>query len=51
MNRTFTIKTNAYSTAKITFKYEKLGIEYPLANVPTPTKERVDNARKILNAK
>ena len=24
MNRTFTIKTNAYSTAKITFKYEKL---------------------------
>lgn len=34
-----------------TFKYEKLGIEYPLANVPTPTKERVDNARKILNAK
>lgn len=34
-----------------TFKYEKLGIEYTLANVPTPTKERVDNARKILNAK
>lgn len=34
-----------------TFKYEKLGIEYPLADVPTPTKERVDNARKILNAK
>ena len=34
-----------------TFKYEKLGIKYPLADVPTPTKERVDNARKILNAK
>lgn len=34
-----------------TFKYEKIGIEYPLADVPTPTKERVDNARKILNAK
>lgn len=34
-----------------TFKYKKLGIEYPLADVPTPTKERVDNARKILNAK
>lgn len=30
---------------------KNLGIEYPLANVPTPTKERVDNARKILNAK
>ena len=31
-----------------TFKYEKLGIDYPLDGVPTPTAERIDNARKIL---
>lgn len=31
------------------FKYEKLGIDYPLADVPTPTQERVENARRILN--
>lgn len=31
------------------FKYEKLGIDYPLADVPTPTAERIDNARMILN--
>lgn len=30
-------------------KYEKLGIEYPLAGVEAPTKERVQNAKRILN--
>ncbi|MBQ8295203.1 MAG: pyruvate formate lyase-activating protein [Clostridia bacterium] len=29
-------------------KYEKLGMEYPLKGVPTPTKERVQFAKKIL---
>lgn len=29
-------------------KYEKLGIAYPLEGVPTPTKERVQNAKRIL---
>ena len=31
-----------------TVKYEKLGIEYPLVGVEAPTKERVQNARRIL---
>jgi pyruvate formate lyase activating enzyme len=31
-----------------TVKYEKLGIEYPLKDVEAPTKERVQNARRIL---
>ena len=31
-----------------TVKYEKLGIEYPLKGVEAPTKERVQNARRIL---
>lgn len=30
------------------FKYEKLGIDYPLAGVPTPTAERVAHARRLL---
>lgn len=30
-------------------KYEKLGIEYPLKELQTPTKERVQNAKRILN--
>ena len=30
-------------------KYEKLGICYPLQGTQPPTKERVENARKILN--
>jgi len=30
-------------------KYEKLGIDYPLKGLQPPTKERVDNARKILS--
>ena len=29
-------------------KYQKLGYEYPLAGVQPPTKERVENAKKIL---
>ncbi len=29
-------------------KYEKLGLEYPLKGVEAPTKERVENAKKIL---
>ena len=29
-------------------KYEKLGLEYPLAGVSAPTKERVQNAKRIL---
>ena len=32
------------------FKYEKLGIEYPLKDVPTPTNDRIENAKKRLNA-
>lgn len=32
------------------FKYERLGIPYPLENVPTPTQERIANARRILHA-
>lgn len=31
-----------------TFKYEKLGIDYPLQGVTPPTAERVENANKIL---
>lgn len=31
-------------------KYEKLGYEYPLQGVEPPTKERVENARRILGA-
>lgn len=30
------------------YKYEKLGIDYPLKHVLPPTAERVENARKIL---
>lgn len=30
------------------FKYEKLGIDYPLTGVPTPTAERVEHARRLL---
>ncbi len=30
-------------------KYEKLGVEYPLKGVEAPTKERVQNAKRILN--
>ncbi len=30
------------------YKYEKLGIAYPLEGVEPPTKERVENARRIL---
>lgn len=30
-------------------KYRRLGIDYPLEGVQPPTKERVENARKILN--
>ena len=29
-------------------KYEKLGLEYPLKGVEAPTKERVENAKRIL---
>ena len=32
------------------FKYEKLGIEYPLKDVTTPTNDRIENAKKRLNA-
>ena len=30
-------------------KYEKLGVEYPLKGMQSPTKERVMNAKRILN--
>lgn len=30
------------------FKYEKLGIDYPLEGIPTPTAERIENAKNIL---
>lgn len=33
------------------FKWENLGIKYPLENVPTPTKEQVEIAEKILHTK
>ena len=29
-------------------KYEKLGIPYPLAGVQAPSRERAENARRIL---
>lgn len=32
------------------FKWESMGIKYPLEGIAPPTKERVKNARKILNA-
>ncbi|MBQ8657758.1 MAG: pyruvate formate lyase-activating protein [Clostridia bacterium] len=32
-------------------KYEKLGYDYPLKGVAPPTKERVENAKKILTGK
>lgn len=31
-------------------KYEMMGLGYPLDGVPEPTKERIDNARRILKA-
>ena len=30
------------------FKYDKLGIKYPLEGVPTPTEEEVKRAEKLL---
>lgn len=32
------------------FKWESLGIKYPLVGITPPTKERVENAKRILNA-
>lgn len=32
------------------FKWENLGIKYPLEGVAPPTKERIENAKRILNA-
>ena len=32
-----------------TFKWEELGIEYPLKDVEPPTKERIENAKKLLH--
>ena len=34
-----------------TYKYDLLKIEYPLKDVPAPTKERIENAEKILCVK
>ena len=33
------------------FKWEKLGISYPLAGIAPPAKERIENAEKILGCK
>ena len=33
-----------------TFKWEQLGIDYPLKGVEPPTKERIENVRKLLHA-
>ena len=32
-----------------TFKYEELGIDYPLKGVNPPSKERIDNANRLLH--
>lgn len=34
-----------------TFKWENLGIDYPLKDVEPPTKERIENANKLLHTK
>ena len=31
------------------FKWENLGLKYPLENLPTPSPEQVEKAKKILN--
>ena len=32
------------------YKYEKLGIDYPLKDVNPPTAERIENAKKIFSS-
>lgn len=44
------IEVLPYHTMGI-FKWENLGIPYPLQGIDTPTKDRVENARKILGCK
>lgn len=34
-----------------TFKWEQLGIKYPLKDIEPPTKDRIENAKKLLNIK
>ncbi len=47
LNNVDKIEVLPYHTMGIS-KYEKLGIEYPLKDIPVPTKEQVEIANKIL---
>ena len=47
LNNVYRIDVLPYHTLGV-FKWKELGIKYGLEGVPTPTKEEVELARKIL---
>ena len=46
---TFSAKICGNKASLGTFKWEQLGIDYPLKGVEPPTKERIENAQKLLH--